>query len=202
MRKLKKVLSIAVAALALLLSSSFVQADTHFNWTKEVNPRKCDKAGPPVVSVVQHVVNDADSGLGGYWAFDKYMRLIQVWPQKDGSYCGLVSYWGTFDAQAGQKSPGDTAVLDGDEDGFMQGGYRAIITGTRKTPPSWQAYGSVGTFDYQCDLQGVCPGRVSWADQYFEPGYSFSQPWWGWIYRSPRHGSWINSVDGNSGDIN
>ncbi|OGM55932.1 hypothetical protein A3E46_00970 [Candidatus Woesebacteria bacterium RIFCSPHIGHO2_12_FULL_46_16] len=199
---MKKLLSITIVALALFLSTSLVQADTHFDWREEVNPRQCDKAGRPVVNVVQNVVNDADSGLGGYWAFDKYIRHIQVWGQQDGSYCALVSYYGTFDAQAGQPSPGNTGTLDGNEDGFMQGGYRAIIDGTLKSQPSWPRYGSVGTFDYQCNLSGDCPGRVSWPDQYFESGYGFSQPWWGWIYRSPRHGVWINSIGGNSGDIN
>lgn len=200
-----KKLAISFSAGAIMLgifATSAFAAPEKLQWRKEVTNKKCDeRVGKPVVNVEQKIVGDADSGLGGYWAFDKYVRHIKVWSNGDGTYCALVSYNGKFDAQAGQASPGNTGILDGDEDGRMEGGYRGEITGTLKTSPAWPTRGFVGNFDYQCNLSGVCPGRVSWIDQYFDAGYAFTYEWWGWQYVSPHHGTWINAVSGNSGDI-
>lgn len=97
--------------------------------------------------------------------------------------------------------PGATNILDGDEDGVLQGGYDATVVGTILASPAWPTRGFVGEHDYQCDIVANCPGYVSWLAQYFAPGYSFTYNWWGWIYRAGKHGVWINSSDGNSGDI-
>ncbi|MBI2021677.1 hypothetical protein HYS93_02200 [Candidatus Daviesbacteria bacterium] len=192
---------------AILLSSSLFAgtafaASEHLNWGSQINVNKCPKVGKPIVNVVQKVVNDIDSGeAGNYWAFDTINRQIQVWATNTpGEYCAEVSYQGKFDGQAGQASPGNTGTLDGSEDGSFQGGYNATITGTLLSTPLWQTRGSVGTTDYQCDLNGNCPGYVSWVGQYFTPGYGFNYNWWGWIYRNGNH-VWVNSVDGNSGDV-
>ena len=156
-----------------------------FNSHKEVRKKQCDDPqGKVVINVNQKIVNDADSGFNGYWAFDAYDRHIQVWLQADGNYCALVSYHGKFDAIAGQTSPGTTAgVLTGKEDGPFDGGYRALVSGTLKLSPTWDTRGNVGTFDYGCNLSGICPGYVSWTDQYFESaGFNFNYEWWGWEY--------------------
>jgi hypothetical protein len=172
-------------------------------WATEVNPTQCDKVGSPIINVHHDVVNDTDSGLGGYWAFDTYSRHIQVWATgSNDTYCAVVSYHGRFDAQAGQNSPGNTGVLDGDEDGTMQGGYRATIVGDLLAAPLWPTNGNAGSFDYMCELPHTCPGAVNWVDQYFAEGWSFTYNWWGWTYRAGRHGVWVNSSDDNSGDIN
>lgn len=144
-----------------------------------------------------------DSGEGGnYWAFDNLTRQIQLWSTNTtNEYCAVVSYQGKFDGQAGQTSPGSTGTLDGSEDGSFQGGYRATITGTLLPTPLWQTRGSVGTTDYNCNLAGNCPGYVSWTGKYFTGGYTFDYNWWGWIYHGGNNGTWVNSVDGNSGDI-
>jgi hypothetical protein len=55
--------------------------------------------------------------------------------------------------------------------------------------------------NYQCNIDGTCPGAVDWVGQYFS-SYAFDYLWWGWVYHAGSHGSWVNSVDGNSGDIN
>lgn len=200
----KHVLKATLASLTIgiLLALPATAAQT-LNWGKELNPSKCDhKKGPPVILVTQKVINDVDSGVGGNnWAFDHYTRIIQVWAQVNGDYCAIVTYTGRFDAQAGQASPGNTGILDGDEDGVMLGGYRATVTSSLLASPLWKTHGNVGTFDYQCGLDGNCLGYVSWVGQYFDGGYTFDYDWWGWIYHAGKHGTWVNSSDGNSGDI-
>jgi len=194
------------AVSAIMLASTALPAfasPEHLNWGSQINAGQCPKVGKPVVNVVQKVVNDVDSGqAGNYWAFDNLNRQIQVWAtNSSGEYCAEVSYQGKFDGQAEQISPGNTGILDGSEDGTFQGGYNATITGTLLSNPLWQTRGSVGTTDYNCDLSGNCPGYVSWIGQYFNSGYNFLYNWWGWIYHGGNNGTWVNSSDGNSGDI-
>ncbi|PIR80172.1 MAG: hypothetical protein COU25_01390 [Candidatus Levybacteria bacterium CG10_big_fil_rev_8_21_14_0_10_35_13] len=195
--------SVAGTLILAAFAVSVYAAPNTLNWGTEVNPGMCDKVGKPVVNVNQKVINDADSGLGGYWAFDNYTRHIQLWSSSaEGEYCAEVSYTGQFDAQAGKTSPGEGGLFDGDEDGTMQGGYRATITGDLLAEPTWKTRGNVGSFDYDCNLTGVCgPERVDWVAQYFNGVYDFEFDWWGWIYHAGNHGTWVNSVDGNAGDI-
>lgn len=192
---------LVVLALCLTVSSISATPDG-FNWGSEVNAGECDHSGGPVINIIRRVVNSVDSGEGGnFWAFDDYNQHIQIWAQADGSYCVLARYQGQFDGQAGQTSPGATGILSGAEDGSFEGGYRAVITGTLQADPAWRTRGRVGTSDYQCDISGNCPGFVNWIDQYFEPGSTFTFEWWGWVYHGGSNGQWINSIDGNSGDI-
>ncbi len=171
------------------------------NWGSEVNAGRCVKPGKQVINVKQEVKNSVDSGIAGnYWAFDNYQREIQVWQQEGGTYCALVRYQGKFDGQDGQRSPGNGGNLNGSEDGTFEGGYRATITGSLKTNPSWAKNGNIGSVDYKCDINGTCPGAVNWTGIYFNSP-SFSYDWWGWIYHGGKFGTWVNSVDGNKGDI-
>ncbi len=200
-----QVLRTVLAGTTLLLipcAQAFAGPHLKLPWHQQVNPHQCDKVGKVIINVQQVIFNDVDSGeAGNYWAFDTFHRHIQVWKQSDGTYCALVSYHGKFDAQAGQKSPGDTDFLTGSEDGNFQGGYRGVITGTLLATPLWKTKGNVGTFDYGCDILGVCPGYISWIDQYFSEGSGFEYGWWGWIYRAPHGKVWVNSSDGNEGDV-
>ena len=209
----KKILILAIALVSIVtaamifLTIQTAVADSSkitLNWQKELNKKKCDNLiGSPIINVTQKVSNDADSGIAGnYWAFDSYKRDIKVWKTNTpGVFCAIVKYHGEFKAVAGQKSPGNTGILTGKEHGSMEGGYRAVITGSLLENPTWRKKGSVGKFDYKCDINGNCPGRVNWSDQYFTAGYTFEQPWWGWIYRAGRNGTWVNAVSGNLGDI-
>ena len=162
-----------------------------------------NKVGKPVVEVNVKVTNDADSGIAGnYWALDALERHITLWQTgTPGTYCATIKDEGSFKTFAGQASPGNTGVLTGKEKGEINGGYVATITGTLLPTPLWKTHGDIGKIDYQCDVNGNCPGYVSWVSRYFSAGYGFDQPWWGWIYRGGKYGTWVNAVSGNSGDI-
>lgn len=180
----------------------------NFNPDKQLSKSACgDNLKDPVINVTQKVQNDVDSGEGGYWAFDYYKRHIKVWPTGNGKYCVIITYDGKFYAVPGQVGPGNVSgalintATNAPVNGDMSGGYRAEITGTLLSTTVWSTNGNVGTTNYQCNIAAVCPGRISWLDQYFNPGYGFAYSWWGWKYDGGSHGTWINSQDGNSGNI-
>lgn len=184
-----------------LLAYNSTNAGQSFNAGKQLNANQCDTKGKPVINVTEKIENTVDSGEGGnYWAFDDINRQIQVWKNSENEYCALIQNQGKFDGQEDQKSPGNTGTLTGNEDGTFQGGYRAKIVGAMKEDPGWKTNGSVGTHDYNCDITGDCTNYINWVDQYFGPSYIFSYEWWGWTYNY-KNKSWVNSSDGNSGDI-
>ena len=190
-------LSVIALACVLVLGAGIASAKS----TPASAVRGCDNKGAPIINVTQKVINTVDSGEGGnYWAFDNLNRGIKVYDNGDDTFCAEVLYQGKFDSQEGEQSPGDTGLLTGSEDGTFNGGYQATIAGTLLDTPAWPTHGSVGTTDYQCDLDGNCPGAISWPDQYFETGSGFSYNWWGWTYNY-KNCVWVNSQDGNSGDI-
>lgn len=178
----------------------------NFNPDNQLTRSACGKnLGDPIVNVTEKVRNDADSGVAGdYWAFDYFNRHIQAWNTGEGSYCAIVTYDGQFYVVPGQITPQNTpsgSLIDSPVVGDMSGGYRATFNGSFAPTGAWATHGNVGTVDYKCNITGTCPGSVDWIAQYF-PGYTnFNQPWWGWIYRGGEHGTWINSSDGNSGNI-
>ena len=186
-----------------------------FNPDKQLSRSACGKdLKNPVINVVQRVQNDADSGqAGNYWAFDYYTRHITVWQTASGeagnnTYCAIVTYDGKFYAVPGQVGPGDTpsgALINTPTNepvnGMMSGGRRATIVGSLLSTPLWTTHGSVGTTNYKCNISGSCSGVISWPGQYFNSGYSYNDVWWGWKYNGGSHGTWVNSQDGNSGNI-
>jgi len=170
------------------------------NWGSMVNAGMCNTGGSPVINVTMKLLNDADSGqAGNYWGMDTFNKTIQVWPQVDGTYCAVVKYTGKFVGAAGQTSPGALGVLTGMEKGTVEGGYVATIDGALRATPLWKTRGNVGTIDLNCDLAGHCPGGIDWVGQYFS-SYTFDYQWWGWVYHGD-HNTWVNSSDGNAGDI-
>ncbi|MGH2495357.1 MAG: hypothetical protein ACRDIV_11695 [Ktedonobacteraceae bacterium] len=183
--------------------------------------------GNLLINVTEKVINDADSGqAGNYWGLDAFTRTIKVWNLGSDSYCAVVSYTGTFAAQAGQKSPGTTTttggILTGDEIGTMKGGYVGQITGPLDVtdPGNWPLVGKVNLgspVDYQCviatDGSANCPGTVDWTTKYFDTAstsFTFNENPWGWTYvgkdgpgsdAGTPDGVWRNFITGNSGDI-
>lgn len=169
----------------------------------QLEPSACEgRIGSPVINVTQKVINDVDSGMAGNWAIDKYNRHIQVWSTGDDTYCALVSYEGKAKAVAGQTGPGGSQTIGTGVVAEMEGGYRAAFSGTLNPNPVWKTKGSIGSFDYGCDISGACGTRPSWLSAYFTgAGGSFNQVWWGWFYDAEEHGIWLNSSDGTYGNI-
>ena len=174
----------------------------HLAWGQELaSGEESCPSGRAVINIVQKVVNSVDSGEGGNnWAFDDYIRQIEVVDIGNGEYCATARFQGSFTTAVG-TSPGNTGIVAAGVVGTFQGGYTAIITGDLLASPLARTRGSIGTFDYDCDIFGLCPGFVSWPDLYFEAAAGFAFSWWGWVYHAGNNGSWVNSVDGNSGDI-
>jgi len=183
-----------------------------FNPGNELSQVKCGSptTGSPIVEVEQKVQNDSDSGqAGNYWAFDYYSRSIRVWATKaTNTYCAVVTYNGKFYTVPGQVGPGNTpsgaqinTPTNQPINGDFSGGRRATIVGTLLTTPLWVTHGGVGTTNYQCNIFGTCPGVISWPGQYFNSGYTYNDDWWGWKYEAGSHGTWINAISGNSGNI-
>lgn len=195
----KKLSIFGISLLGILFLASPVSASSTLKLDSkgQLDPNACGDHGKPVINVEEKVKNDADSGFGGnYWAIDNYTRHIKVWQVGENSWCATVKYEGEFDAAAGQIGPGGTGIIGSDVEGEMRGGYRATFNGTLRSEPLWKTHGLVGTVNYNCDISGNCPGRVSWSSQYFDNIESFDQPWWGWIYKSEEgHGTWLNAIN-------
>lgn len=196
------------------------RSDGNFNPDKQLSQSSCGKnLGNPLVDVKQKVTNDVDDGVGGNnWAFDYYTKNIKVWqtsPAASGSatYCAIVTYDGSFFAVPGQVGPGNIPAgekIHSPITGDLSGGYRATYNGTF-VPTTWPTHGNITpTTDYACvitlakgDLAN-CPGYIDWLGKYFTSSDDFAswlQPWWGWQYKGGSHGTWINSSDGNTGNI-
>jgi hypothetical protein len=213
---MKQATGILAALSLVLLSVAPSAAQTDMTWNEfgayfraQTDPDECSPTGRTVVSVTHKVVNDNDSGEGGYWAVDNYSRLITVVevaaptsPGGAGLYCVVTQYYGAFVTQAG-ASPQNTCSLDAGVKGQFRGGYRtAVFEGTLNPSPSQKITGNLGIIDYQCDGAGNCPGVFEWPTTYFVGTLTGdSLAWWGWMYLGYANGSWINSDDGNSGDI-
>ncbi len=196
--------SLVLLALVFYSTAAFAGEDDNndnFNAKTELKKSKCINAvGKPVIKVTQKVRNDIDSGFAGnYWAFDYYKRYIEVWSTGGNTYCAIVKYDGEFYAVPGQVGPGNNpsgALIDSPVHGDMDGGRRASISGTLLSSPSWPTSGSVGTTNYQCNIiTNNCPGLISWPGQYFSPGFTYNDDWWGWQYKKDGHGTWTNAID-------
>lgn len=171
----------------------------HLNSGKMVNPAQCDKIGPPVINVTFKVVNDYDSAVhGNAWANDSFNRKLQVWKQKDGTFCAVANYQGQFVTFAGD-SPNGSGTVGAGIKGNVDGGYIAVMNGTFS--PTMPTNGNLGTFDFRCTGAYNCPGAFDWVSAYFTNSTLFNQTFWGWQYHTAKNGSWVNSSAGNEGDI-
>jgi hypothetical protein len=197
-----RTITIALLTIALLVAfTTPVAASFGDDAAANLSPEACG-VDTPVISVFEPVRNDVDSRVGGgYWAYDNYVRSISVWETAPNTYCAIVGYAGIFTTIAGM-SPANKVLIPAGIRGVMYGGYRATFTATgRVSSPGWPAYGFTPVVDYRCSPAGDCPGRIGWSGQYFSGVSAFAQPWWGWEYRAGRHGTWINAITGNVGDI-
>lgn len=177
--------------------------DCTLNWGAKVNPGKCGGQGDPIINVDREVINSIDTGTVEPWAKDDFRQKIQVWETSSGSFCALLVYRGRFDAFAGATSPGGTGTLTGDEEGPFEGGFRLSFDGTFD-PSNTQTNGSLGTVDQGCgQTTASCDFRssVDWLSDYFPEMSGLTFDWWGTIYHGGDCGTWVNSIEGNCGDI-
>lgn len=175
------------------------------NYGAQLNAGQCG-AGAPVVDVTYEVVNDADSSVTGQnWAMDSFNKHVQVWQTGANTFCAIVRYAGSFTTLA-SNSPQDTdPQIAAGITGTSEGGYRALFNGTLNPSPTEPTFGNLGTVD----LRNV---SLDWSQVYFGTD-NLNLVWWGWIYRTPQNGVWVNACaatdapnynaacPGNSGDI-
>ena len=201
----------------LLVQQAVAKPSEHLNFGTQLNAAECNTTGARlVINVIQHIIGDADSGeFGNYWAYDEVHRRIQVWQLSENpdTFCAVLKYMGSFVTVPGQSpgffDPDTNDTVAAGVTGTFEGGYRStVFTGTLKDPPDYRTSGNIGTFNYMCViLPGVvdgaaCPGYRDWTTFYFSSTLGFDLAWWGWVYHAGDNGSWVNSIDGNSGDIN
>ena len=203
MRKVFVILAV-ISLISPLAPPAKAKPSERLNFGTQLNAAECNTSGAKlVINVVQQVTQDIDSGIGGnYWAYDEYNRHIQVWQLTSNSFCAVLKYTGSFSTVAG-TSPGNTGVVGDGVTGTMEGGYRTtIFTADLKASPAFKTKGNIGSFNYGCNAStGNCSGRIDWTAQYFDNIAGFDLTWWGWVYHAGDNGSWVNSSEGNSGDI-
>lgn len=171
------------------------------NYGPQLNAAQCG-SGTSVVDVTYKVVNDLDSSVtGANWATDSFNKHVQVWQTGANTFCAIVRYEGSF-VTLGSNSPQNTqAQIPAGITGTSEGGYRATFTGALIPSPTDPAFGNMGTVDASSST------AFDWTQAYFTNFDNFDQVWWGWIYRTPKNGTWVNACDGspacpgNSGDI-
>ncbi len=175
----------------------------HLNWGFQLSsgPDSCPP-GNLVINLKQRVLRDVDSGVGGnFWAFDDFVRSIQVVEISPSTFCATVKYQGQFSTIAG-TAPAGTGSVGAGVFGAFEGGYvSTVFTATLLSNPSQRTMGSIGTFDYMCDASGHCPGYANWTAFYFTAISGFDLAWWGWVYHAGDNGSWVNLIFRNSGNI-
>jgi hypothetical protein len=162
------------------------------------------KQSKNVVNVSFRMINDYDSGvLGNAWANDTMHREIRIWQVSPGIFCGTVTDTSKFVTFAG-ASPGGTGTVSADVPGVFRGGeITGQFAGTLNPTPAYPTQGNIGqdnTFDLMCTSANDCPGAHPTIGSYIS-GYAGQLQWWGWQYVTSGHGIWVNSQDGNTGDI-
>lgn len=196
---MKKLIGVIVAVVVLFLPVMALAAPTspHLNWGTELNQGECEQ-GTLVINVSDKITDNPDSGeAGNIWALDNVNRQIQVREVSVDTFCVVVQYQGKFVTVAG-RSPGDTDNIGAGITGNMHGGYRVTITGTLKSDLP-RTRGNIGSFEYDPAVSEFF--IRSWANKYFENGWTYSFAYWGWIYRAGKNGTWVNASTGNEGDI-
>jgi hypothetical protein len=205
-------MAVMAAGLMLLAPEPAAAGPDRLNWGAALHAgaTSCPN-GTLVINAVQKVIGDTDSGFGGGWATDDFVRQIKVVKLSATTFCATVSYEGNFTTYAG-ISPSGTSTVGPDVVGSFQGGYTStIFTGTLNPAPAvvggtsngvaLRTKGSIGTFDYGCDVNFNCPGYFDWVAAYFTTSAGFDLSWWGWIYHGGHNGTWVNQIAGSTGDI-
>lgn len=222
MTKLTTLTMGAIVAVAAYAPSNPVlaAADAHLNWGQELHASDdACPSGKKILNVTRKIVNAVDSGTGinqygvVWWADSKYNQNIQVVETAPDTFCATVTSKGKF-TSVGGNSPGCSSTatctnpaqdqLDAGVMGTFEGGLINTFTGTFD-PGDMRTRGSIGTLDGDCNAAtaGGCLAPVfsAWRSEFFTDVDDSSLSWWGWVYHAGKNGTWVNSSDGNEGDI-
>lgn len=177
----------------------------HLSYGAQLNTGQCG-GGKLVVDVTYKVINDLDSSVTGHnWAIDSFNKHVQVWQTGTNSFCAIARYEGSFTTLTGNSPQNTDPSIPAGITGTSEGGYRALFTGTLNPSPASPAFGNLGTVD-------LSASGFDWSQVYFVTD-NLNLVWWGWIYRTPQNGTWVNACaatdlpnlnpacPGNSGDI-
>lgn len=210
----KAIVAIVAVAVAAVSITSFLMINgrvaaagqrPQLNYGAQLNGGQCG-GGPLVVDITYKLINDPDSSVTGHnWAIDSFNKHIQVWQTGTNSFCAVVHYEGSFTTVAGNSPQNTSSNISAGITGTSEGGYRALFNGTLNPSPTEPTTGNLGTMD-------VNTSSFDWGQVYFGTG-NLNLVWWGWIYRTPQNGTWVNACaasdppnhnpacPGNSGDI-
>ncbi|MBI4283183.1 MAG: hypothetical protein HY663_01790 [Chloroflexi bacterium] len=154
--KMKRGILTTIGLILLFLVTSapaYSAPNEHLDWGAQLHSgASACPDGTLVINVVQKVLNDNDSGVAGNaWAYDDFVRQIQVVETAAGEFCATVKYQGNFTTIEG-PSPNNTGTVGDGIVGTFQGGYvSTVFDATLKTAPLARTKGSIGTYDYNCD---------------------------------------------------
>jgi hypothetical protein len=173
--------------------------DTRWDGVAKPRADRCG-SGRPIVNVVARVRNVVDFGADGHvWALDDYAKHIKIWRIGDSVYCVLTRDEGRFSTFAGASPEGTGTVSEGVR-GTLGITLRFDITGT--FAPTAPTRGFIGTFDVACSRDGTCTGpEPRETDLYFSSVDDFAFVDFRAVYRGGRHGTWIQTPQGDQGDI-
>jgi hypothetical protein len=116
-------------------------------------------------------------------------------PPGVGRFCALVRYQGSFMTLDGPSpSPVGSNDISAGIDGSFEGGYLLVFNADELPSPAFPTRGHIGTFTGQTDL-------YDWRSFYFTNLGLDDLQWWGWVHHGGHNGAWVNSVEGNEGDI-
>jgi len=133
---MRKICFLLILSCLLLPQQAAAKPSEHLNFGTQLNAAECNTTGARlVINVIQHIINDADSGeFGNYWAYDEFQRRIQVWQLSPYTFCAVLKYMGSFLTVPGQ-SPG---FFDADSNDTCRGrGHRNV----RRGVPEHRVYG-------------------------------------------------------------
>ena len=184
-------LAIAVVSIASALSAAPTLA---------VAKPGCSEQKTLVVDATQGIANVDDIGVAGnVWALDTVLERIRIWQVGTNSFCVRRDDVGSFTSFAG-LSPAGTGTVSGGVTGSLVGTSYLSISGIFS--PSVPTTGHIGDIDAGCDQQGQCTStayRVT--NRYFARVNTVKFGWFSATYGGGSHGTFIQSTDGNVGDI-
>ena len=215
---LRPAVLIALTALTLIGSPLVAAAQApSLNWGSHVNPARCPtEQGYRYleINVTRKVENDfaltdALDIMSRPWAAREFNQHIQVW--KVGvtggtgeRFCALVRYQGSFTTPSpsdstGPNSPAESQNILGGSDRSFEGGYLLVFDAEERPIPTYKTQGHIGTFR---ETPAAPLPLDDWHAFYFMNVAAVGFPqWWGWIYHGGHNGAWVNSIEGNQGDI-